>query len=237
MFQWTILVRYEIVFWTAAMTVWLWISGENKPIWRVRPISCRFSFPGQQYRLALPAVIEMYYVSSFWCVLWHFLDQHGETDHFDWLFCQRSAVGYMCKQLYMYMWIGLKTPSALKWTRKWSESSLSELIMWTQRKHSFIMGTVVFTLNKITAVWQTPYKITQINKIKLANVCNRLECISFRCHLNKLEPDDYLCTCSHMCSSVHFKRGLSRPRVFLMPPKILSHCSKFTLKALWPLFK
>ena len=109
-------------------------------------------------------------VSSCWCVLWHFLDQHGETDHFDWLVCQRSAVGYMCKQLYMYMWIGLKTPSALKWTRKWSESSLSELIMWTQRKHSFIMGTVVFTLNKITAVWQTPYKITQINKIKLANV-------------------------------------------------------------------
>lgn len=63
-FQWTILVQYEIGFWTAAMTVCLWISGENEPMWRVRPISCRFSFLGQHYRLAPPAVIEMYYVSS-----------------------------------------------------------------------------------------------------------------------------------------------------------------------------
>lgn len=38
---------------------------------------------------------------------------------------------------------------------------------------------------------------------------NRLECICFRCHMTKLEPDDYLKAGVHMfscgLSSVHFK--------------------------------
>lgn len=101
-FQWTILVQYEIGFWTAAMTVWLWISGENEPMWRVRPISCWFSFLGQHYRCCYRDVLRLVSSRLFGLDCGSFLDLGDATDHIDRVFCQRSAVSYMCLHLKDY---------------------------------------------------------------------------------------------------------------------------------------
>ena len=103
-FQWTILVQFEIVFWTSRHdSLALNFRRNQTHVTRSSNQLPVFIF-GRQYRLAPPAVMEMYYVSSLWCVPRHFFDQLGETDQSNCLFCQGSAVWLVCNCLYREEW-------------------------------------------------------------------------------------------------------------------------------------